>query len=52
MSFEQFDSLSVEITENNKVAGKKVGYPVLKSDKDFNNYARILAKRFDGMVQN
>ena len=52
MSFEQFESLSDDITENNKVAGKKVGNPVLKSDKDFNNYARILAKRFDSMVQN
>ncbi len=44
--------MSDDITENNKVAGKKVGNPVLKSDKDFNNYARILAKRFDSMVQN
>lgn len=32
--------------------GKKIGNPVLKSDKDFNNYAKILAKRFDNMVQN
>lgn len=52
MSFEDFEDLKDEITENNKTAGKKIGNPVLKSDKDFSNYARILAKRFDNMVQN
>jgi hypothetical protein len=28
-----------------------MGNPVLKSDKDFSHYAKVLAQRFDNMVQ-
>lgn len=51
MTLEEFEEAEDEINEHNKIASKKVGNPVLKSDKDFNNYARTLAKRFDSMVQ-
>lgn len=51
MTPDYFAVTHTAITEENKATAKNIGNPVLKSDKDFQNYAKQMAKRFDNLIE-